>query len=500
MQVQAATVATVLFLVAVSSSCASLVPGEVRYAPANAPGFGRAASTPLATQAQPSRLGSQLAPFEQDEPEVLGSELSIWSEPGFRRKFLESYLSETEIEPAIHAEERKPLEKILELIAAGQDHEALKLLKAARNPASSAAFDFLAANIHFQREQFDQAAQAYTLAIEKHPKYRRAWKNLAMIHVRESNFQQALPALTKVIELGGGDSVTYGLLGFAFSNTGQDLPAESAYRQANLLDPQAIDWKMGMARSFFRQQRFADAAALCAQLLNENPNRADLWALQANAHIGMQQPLRAAESFEVLDRMGASTPDTLNMLGDIYVNEGLFDLSVDCYARAMQLSPDVAPDRAIRAAKVLIARGAHEETASLMQSIDTLRGSSLSDSDRKELLRLRARAAVACGSGEEEARVLEEVVALDPLDGDALILLGQHHERMGDADRAVLYFERAAGLEAFEVDAKVRHAQLLVRQGRYADAIPLLKRAQSLKPRENIQKFLEDIERASKSR
>ena len=431
---------------------------------------------------------------------MLGRELSIWNEPNFRRKFLESYLSETEIEPSINSEERKPLEKILELIAANKSNEALKLLQAARNPASSAAFDFLAANIHFQRDQFEPAAQAYTLAIEKHPKYRRAWKNLAMIHVRESKFEQALPALTKVIELGGGDAVTYGLLGFAYSSTGQDLPAESAYRQANLLDPGAIDWKMGMARSFFRQQRFADAAALCAQLLRENPDRTDLWALQANAYIGMQQPLRAAESFEVMDRMGASTADTLNMLGDIYVNEGLFDLGVQCYTRAMQHSPEVAPDRAIRAAKVLIARGAHEETADILQSIEKLWGSRLAESDRKDVLRLRARTAVAQGSGEEEARVLEEVVALDPLDGDALVLLGQYHERKGDADRAILYFERAANMEAFEVDAKVRHAQLLVRQGKYAEALPLLKRAQSLKPRENIQKFLEDIERASKSR
>ena len=55
-------------------------------------------------------------------------------------------------------------------------------------------------------------------------------------------------------------------------------------------------------------------------------------------------------------------------------------------------------------------------------------------------------------------------------------------------------------LEKFEADAKVRHAQLLVGQRKYAEALPLLRRAQELKPREDVQKFLEQVERFAKSR
>jgi hypothetical protein len=98
---------------------------------------------------------------------------------------------------------------------------------------------------------------------------------------------KAIPSLTKVIELGGGDATMYGLLGFAYSNTEKPIAAESAYRMAILLDPATRDWKLGLAKSFFKQRRWPDAVALTAELIEETPDAADLWLLQANAYIGM---------------------------------------------------------------------------------------------------------------------------------------------------------------------------------------------------------------------
>jgi Flp pilus assembly protein TadD len=124
----------------------------------------------------------------------------------------------------------------------------------------------------------------------------------------------------------------------------------------------------------------------------------------------------------------------------------------------------------------------------------------LEKEDQKDLLKLRARLAVAEGAGEEEARVLEEIVALDPLDGEALILLGQYHNRNNESEKAVFYFERAAAIEKYEADAKVRHAQLLVRNGKYTEALPLLRRAQQIKPRDDVQRYLDQVEQVAKTK
>jgi tetratricopeptide (TPR) repeat protein len=74
-------------------------------------------------------------------------------------------------------------------------------------------------------------------------------------------------------------------------------------------------------------------------------------------------------------------------------------------------------------------------------------------------------------------------VEQDPLDGEALMLLAQHCASNNEPDRAMLYYERAESLAPFEAQATIRHAQVLVGLARYGDALPLLRRAQELKPR-----------------
>lgn len=425
-------------------------------------------------------------------------ELEIWNDPVFKKQFIESYIAETEIEPRITIEERNQMQKILETISADKMDEAAGRLEKLRNPASTAIYDFTLANIYFQQDKLEQAASVYQAAVEKYPKFRRAWKNLSLIYIRQNEFQKALPALTRVIELGGGDAVTYGLLGYAYASVENNLSAESAYRMAIMLDPVTLDWKMGLARSLFRQERFSEAVSLCGQLISQQPNRADLWLLQANAYIGLNQPLKSAEIYELVDHLGQSTEDTLNMLGDIYINQELYDMGVKSYERALEKGPKRNPDRAIRAAKVLAARGAISQTRELVHNIEKYAGE-LKDDVRKDLLKLRARIAVADGSGTEEVRILEEIVQLDPLDGEALILLGQNSTQKGDSEKAIFYFERAAAIEKYEADAKVRHAQLLVKNNKYAEALPLLRRAQVIKPRDNVQEYLEQVERIAKS-
>jgi len=439
--------------------------------------------------------------------------LFVWNDPVFQKRFAESYIAETEIEPRVTESERKIMLKILELIAADKMEEAARQLEKSTSPSSSAVFDFTLANIYFQQADRDQinqdektkilnqAATAYQSAVEKYPKFRRAWRNLGLIYIRQGQYDKSLPALTQVIALGGGNAITFGLLGFAYASVGNNLSAESAYRMAILLDPNTIDWKMGLARSFFRQERFSDAAALCKQLIRENPDRADLWLLEANARIGLNQPLQAAEIFELVDRLGKSTADSLNMLGDIYVNQELYDMAAEAYTRAMRKDEPGNPDRPIRSAQILIARGAFEETRLLIEQIETRYGSQLTDAARREILKLRARLAVAVGTDDmEEVRVLEEIVALDPLDGEALILLGRRSSRTQDFEKAIFYFERAAAIEKYEADAKIQHAQLLVQQGKYNEALPLLRRAQQISHRQNVQEYLEQVERFAKSR
>jgi tetratricopeptide (TPR) repeat protein len=426
-------------------------------------------------------------------------DLSIWDEELFQKEFLASYGVNAEIEPRVSAVEREQMQKVMDIMSEDDDMEkAMKQLQKVTKESSSAIFDFTIGNLYFQQDNLEEALGWYDQAIAKFPSFRRAYKNAGLIHVRNGDFEKALPFLTKVIELGGHTSIAYGLLGFAYGSTENHLCAESAYRQAILLDPETIDWQLGLARSFFKQQKFGDAVSLCETLIKRKPDNADFWLLQANAYLGLKQPMKAAENYEYVNAMGKSTSASMTMLADIYVNEARWDMAADAYLRAYELDNGNNPAKPLRAAKILASRGSLEQSKRMLTRVAEKK-SALDQADLKELLKLQARVAVAEGGGEEVVKILEEVVEVDPLDGEALILLAQHYGR-SVPEKAIFYYERAANIESHEAEAKLYHGQLLVGQAKYVDALPLLRRAYELKPRSDIEDYVKQVERIAKTR
>ncbi len=422
----------------------------------------------------------------------------LWKDPTFQKQFMGSYGFQAELEPRVSPIEREQMEKVLALM--GTDLEAAAtLLQGATKPESSAVFDFTLGNIRFQQERLDDAAGHYQEAIRKFPSFRRAHKNLGLVEVRLGKPAEAITALTRVAELGGGDALTFGLLGYAFSGTGQFVSGESAFRNAVLMQPAVLDWKLGLTQCVLRQQKYGEAASLCEELITAYPDRADLWLLQANAYIGLNQPMKAAENFEVVAGMGKATTGALYTLGDIYANESLWDPAARAYRLAIENEPDQSPDRPIRSVEILAQRGAATQARVLAEQVRQAFDARLDDAQRKKFLKVQARLAAGEGGAENSAALLEEIVKLDPLDGEALLLLGQHYAKASDPERAIFYYERAEGIDAFEGEAKTRHAQLLVAQSRYAEALPLLKRAQEIRPREDVARYLEQVERVARS-
>lgn len=427
---------------------------------------------------------------------------TIWNDPSFQRQFVAGYGINAEIEPRVTPDEVELLEKVRPLMADNLPKAEALLMKQMK-PECSAILDFTLAGIQFQQDRMLEALGNYQQAVAKFPSFRRAWRNLGLIHVRDGRNDAAITAFTKMIELGGGDGYSYGLLAFAYAAKEDYQAAEAAYRTALLLQPENTEWRLGLTRCVFKQERFEDAVTLLNVLIEQYPDKADFWLLQAHAYLGMKQPLKAAEDLEVLDLLGKATTDSLSTLGDIYVNDNLMDLAASAYQRAMDRDPNKSIARPLRAAEVLSARGALPQARQVAAHIRERMGAdaAVDESDRRKLLKLEARLSMADGEGTAEtAAVLEEIVKLDPLDGEALMLLGQHYSKQHEPDRAIFYYERAESIEAFELNAKIRHAQVLVGMGRYADAVPLLRSAQEIKPRDDVARYLDQVERISRGR
>jgi Flp pilus assembly protein TadD len=115
------------------------------------------------------------------------------------------------------------------------------------------------------------------------------------------------------------------------------------------------------------------------------------------------------------------------------------------------------------------------------------------------LLKLESKAAIAAGEGEKAIQTLEQIIARNPLDGEALLLAGDYYARHGQPEKAEFRYDTAGKLEGFEADAFVKHAQLLIQSQKYVPALELLRKAQRAKPRDNVQRYLEKVEQRART-
>lgn len=427
-----------------------------------------------------------------------------WDDPNFVKEFIASYGFLADYEPQISNPERALLRKLIEQIKESPA-SAIEQLAGQIKPSSSASFDFNLGNLYFQNNQLPQAAAAYRKAIEKHPDFRRAYKNLGLLLIQDEQLQAAIPILSKAIELGEVNGQTYGLLGYAHSYQEQYYPAEIAYRQAILMQPTVNNWKAGLAYCLRSTQRNPEAIALLESLLKDQPDNSEYWLSQADAYLEISQYSAALRNFEIVRLMGQAQPATLTKLGDIYLYIQAPQLALQAYLDAIEIAK--LPDRhaLVRAAELLtqnqnfsLAQTLIEQTRSHYQQL-------LPVADHYKLLALEAKIAREHADAPRELAALNHLIAYDALNGDALIQLANYYAQHDDLPRAITRFQQAEKIQAHQRPALIARAQALVSHNLYKDALPLLKLALQLKADDSLQDyllrvedFLQQVERASR--
>lgn len=432
-------------------------------------------------------------------PLPASSELApIWNDPDFARRLIGSYGFASDVEPRMAPEELAAYrDQILPLLRENPA-KAQSALNDLAKPTASAVFDFTLGNTFFQNEDFTNAVKHFNAAIAKFPDYRRAQKNLGFALVRSARYAEAIAPLTRTIALGGGDSKVFALLGFAYTSLGRNVSAEGAYQQAVVLDPENVDFKLGLVKCAVATANYDHALALLDELTAQFPERDTLWTLQANIFIQKEQPAKAAVSLEMLRRRGKATAPNLFLLGDLYMTQEARDLALAAYLEAIEKDGGKNPALALRPAQILVSRSAWDEAKLLFAKIHNS-GGTLNAADELKLLKLEAKAALADGNGERGIKVLETIIEKNPLDAEALLLAGDYYGKHDQREKAEYRYQTAATISGFEADAYLKHAQLLVATQKYAPAVELLHKAQKIKPRDNVQRYLEKVESLSRA-
>jgi tetratricopeptide (TPR) repeat protein len=423
----------------------------------------------------------------------------MWNDPDFIKSFTGSYGILAEYEPPISNDEKLVLRSLMNAIRSNPK-SAITALEPQIKPKTSAAFDFILANLYFQDGNLANAEKYYNQATRKFPNFRRAYKNLGLVQVQSGNYKAAVKSISKAMELGEVDGRSYGLLGYSYLTQELYYPAETAYRQAILMQPGTLDWKLGLARCLMETERYGDAIALFDTLIKLQPNRADFLLLQGNAYIGKQEPMAAARNIEIVRRMGKAELATLTLLGDIYINNDAPSLALDAYQAALQVANNNDSKSLIRAAEILTRSGSFAEGKTMIRSTRERFGDQLSNANDLKLLTLEAKIARAENDNETALTALKQIIERDALNGEALIELGNIYAAQGDLPKAINRFEQAEKIEAFERKALIAHAQALVANTDYQAALPLLRRALYMQPDNNLEDYVKRVERAARDK
>lgn len=393
-------------------------------------------------------------------------------------------------EPEMTGTEYALYEKVVALIPTRPEY-AMSLLQSlmGEGKPTSPAFDFVLGNAYHRGGDIAKATVYYQKAIEKYPDFLRAWTNLGIVQFSQQHYVDAVNSLTRAVSLGDRSGATYGLLGYCHVRMDNPVAAEMAYMQACVVEPNNADWIRGLAELYFASRQYARAAPLVRELLRMRPRERPNWMLQADLQLAENRTVAAIATLETAGRIGVLDRDGVLLLGDLYAQQGLHPEAVATYAGAMRDHPEAGADRLLRYARSLLAGGdaaAARKVLALVPEggevsvaasrLDTLASLQIHDQDWPA-----ARA------------TLESLLRLRPMDGRALMALGNVLQSSGEKARAVLIYEQAAGVTEFTYSAQLELANLALEAKDYVRAATHLRRAIALQRSPALEDYLAKV-------
>jgi len=402
-------------------------------------------------------------------------------------------------EPTVSQEEAELLRQIGDL-SEEDPEKAVELLNAQITLQSSPALDFALGNFYFREGKLDLAEGAYRQALKKMPSFSRARANLGRALIMQDKIDEAIREFRSVLIEGQASPETFTLIGYTFLLKGQSVPAETAYRQALLLKPDDTNAYLGLAKCLLEQERFQEAVKILEDLLEDNPQRQELWFLLANANLALEKSDRAIIVLESARRLGVISKEALATLGELYLNCGQVEDSLIVYKEAFAVeNPSI--DRLLRAIEGFIMMHKPEEAGVLLKragNIKQQKPNIFSLEQSYKFHRLQAHQARLKGDYETAFIAYKKLLEENPLDGDVLISLGDLYRETGEFEEALISYERAGRIAGKETQALIRQAQVEVERERYNRAVELLEAAQALKSQHHVGRYLEQVRRLAR--
>jgi len=418
-----------------------------------------------------------------------------WSSESFQKRFLGSYGFDGPREPKISPNEQLTLQALTPLLESGQYTNAARQLQESLSPDSSAALDYTLGNLYRQTGEVALAESAYRQALKKAPGFARASQNLGLLLLQEGRFGDAIAPLGQAIERGADNSTNLGALAYCHFRAEDYAAALRGYEQAAFLDAANADWQLGRAQCLIQLERATEALGVAERYLEKFPSHIEARRIAVNASLAMEDRERTAAHLELLRRQNQADAAALLLLGRTYLALKLPERAAEAFLAALNLEQKPSIEELLAAAELLAREDRTDETESLLAIVYQKYGESLSGEAMNQLLRLQARLKLQAGDSAAAARLAKQATMRDPLDGRALLLLGEAEREEENWVEAQIAFEQATKLDEIAADAWLELARLHVEQQQWQAAIDALREAQIIRPEDRVAEYLQSIER-----
>lgn len=390
-------------------------------------------------------------------------------------------------EPEMSAEEYALYEKVVTGLSSNPEF-ALKLLEAmmSEKEVPSPAFEFILGNVYYSAGQTDKAEVRYRSAVKRFPSFIRAWTNLGVLYYTSDKYAEAMPCFSTAVTLGDHDPTTFGLLGYCLERTGNLVAAEMSYMQALSGNPESIDWMEGLLRVYVQGKQFGRAESLVRSLIKLRPTKAEFWLAQANILLAQNRKLEAIVMLEASVGAGIAGSDELNLLGDLYAEQGFNPEAAGIYQKILAVTPDVGERKLLHFAQVLVA------AEKLPQAEDVLGRlkADLTPAGRLIYLQTKSDLLATRKQWPEARKLLQELLQTAPLNGRALLSLGRTYAAEDDPIHAAFAFDSAYQISDSTYRASLELANIELKNRHYDKCVEYLQKALSIEKTDAVEDYL----------
>jgi tetratricopeptide (TPR) repeat protein len=172
-----------------------------------------------------------------------------------------------------------------------------------------------------QRGAYNQAANAFSQALEREPEYFEAQYNLGLTYLQWDKNAQAVIELKKALKLQPKNSVVWSSLAVAYDKMGQNVNAMDALTQAVTYDPSNMTARMNLAAMYANAKKMPQAIVQYREIVKSDSGNIEAMLNLARCLVFTKQ---VPEAKGYLKQAIVNMPDKGDPhsdLGDLYLKQ-----------------------------------------------------------------------------------------------------------------------------------------------------------------------------------